>query len=159
MSNPQKPDMSYYQNHPELFNRPIRLDKEETSSPLKVISQFFEDYSLSEIRDHNQQMDYVCLSADSEGFHEPSERDFLLCYRNEEERVLEAAFLLSRNYDAASKPADKENLTPKLPHPLIGEIDLTDLQKRLVDIQHKLAQLCLIVTNAYSAGIDKLLKS
>jgi hypothetical protein len=151
--------MSEFTNHPELFNRPVRLDKEETANPLKVISQFFEDYSLSEIRDHNRQMDCVCLSADSEGFQEPGDRDFLLCYRNEEERVLEAAFLLSRNYDVADKPLQVENSTPKLPHPLISEIDLTDLQKRLVEIQHKLAQLCLVVTNAYSAAIDKLLNS
>jgi hypothetical protein len=151
--------MSEFVNHPELFNRPIRLDKEETSNPLKVISQFFEDYSLSEIRDHNRQMDYVCLSADSEGFQEPGDRDFLLCYRNEEERVLEAAFLLSRNYDPAENGPPAKNSAPVLPHPLIAEIDLTDLQKRIVDIQHKLAQLCLIVTNAYSSGIDKLLKS
>jgi hypothetical protein len=52
--------MSHYLNHPEFFNGPIRLTEEETNDPLKVVTSFFEDYSLSEIRDHNQQMDFVC---------------------------------------------------------------------------------------------------
>jgi hypothetical protein len=51
-----------------------------------------------------------------------------------------------------------KNIPEKALHPLIGEIDLTDLQKRIVDIQHRMAQLGLIVANAYSAGADKLLK-
>ena len=150
--------MSYYLNHPEFFNRPIRLTEEERKDPLKVVSCFFDDYTLSEIRDHNQQMDYVCLSADSQSFQEPDERDFLLCYRNEEEKVLEAAFLLSRNYDRAAKSPPAENTPQKPLLPLIGEIDLTDLQKRIVEIQHKVAQLCHIVASAYGAGIEKILK-
>ena len=150
--------MSYYLNHSEFFNRPIRLNEEEMSNPLKVVSGFFEDYSLSEIRDHNQQMDFVCLSTDSAPFQEPTERDHLLCYRKDEERALEAAYLLSRNFDASKKLPISEGSAPKVPHHLIGEIDLTEVQKRLVELQHKLAQLCLIVANAYSAGVDKLVK-
>jgi hypothetical protein len=150
--------MSYYLNHPEFFNGPVRLTKEEINDPLKVVSSFFEDYSLSEIRDHNQQMDHVCLSTDSPPFEEPSERDHLLCYRQDEERVLEAAFLLSRKSGSSAKLPPLENFPEKTLHPLIGEIDLTDLQKRIVDIQHRMAQLGLIVANAYSAGADKLLK-
>jgi hypothetical protein len=150
--------MSYYLSHPEFFNGPVRLTKEEINDPLAVVSSFFEDYSLSEIRDHNQQMDHVCLSTDSPPFEEPSGRDHLLCYRQNEERVLEAAFLLSRKSRSSAKLPPLENYPEKALHPLIGEIDLTDLQKRIVDIQHRMAQLGLIVANAYSAGAEKLLK-
>jgi hypothetical protein len=103
-------------------------------------------------------MDYVCLATDSPPFQEPGERDYLLCYRKDEERVLEAAFLLSRKSGSPAKFPPLENSPEKALHPLIGEIDLTDLQKRVVDIQHTMAQLGLIVANAYSAGADKLLK-
>jgi hypothetical protein len=151
--------MSYYLNHPDLFNRPICLDKEEMTDPIKVISQFFDDYSLSEIREHNEQKNHVCLSTDAAPFQEPDERDRLLCYRKDEERALEAAFLLSQNYCSSGKLPPSEVSPPKAPHHLIGEIDLTEVQKRLVEIQHKLAQLCLIVANAYSVGVDKLVKS
>jgi hypothetical protein len=150
--------MSQYLNHPEFFNKPIRLTQDETNNPLGVVSRFFDDYSLGEIRAHNQQMDYVCLSTDSPPFQEPTERDRLLCYRNDEERALEAAFLLSRKYDSASKPAPAESSTSKVPHHLVGEIDLTDLQRRLVEIQHRLAQLGVIVANAFNAGVDQLIQ-
>jgi hypothetical protein len=150
--------MSYYLNHPEFFNRPIRLTEEERNDPLKVVSCFFDDYTLSEIREHNQQIDHICLSTDAAPFQESDERDRLLCYRNDEERALEAAFLLSRKYDPTSKPAPTENSTSKVPHHLIAEIDLTDLQRRLVEIQHRLAQLGVIVAKAYSAGVDQLIQ-
>lgn len=151
--------MSYYLNHPEFFNGPIRLTEEEISDPLEVVSSFFEDYSLSEIRDHNQQMDHVCLSTDSPPFEEPSERDHLLCYRQDEERVLEAAFLLSRKFDSSAKMQPSETPPEKTLRPLIGEINLTDVQKRIVEIQHKVAQLAHIVADAYGSSIEKLLKS
>jgi hypothetical protein len=151
--------MSYYLDHPEFFNGPIRLTKEEINDPLEVVSSFFEDYSLSEIRDHNEQMDHVCLSTDSPPFEESSERDHLLCYRQDEERVLEAAFLLSRKSDSSAKMQPSETPPEKTLRPLIGEINLTDVQKRIVEIQHKVAQLCRIVADAYGSSIEKLLKS
>ena len=150
--------MSEFLNHPEFYDRPICLTEEERSDPLKIISCFFDDFRLSEIRDRNRQMDHVCLSTDMDPFDDPDERDRLLWYRRNEERLLEAAFLLSQNYDPAAKSLLLENPTPKVPHHLIGQIDLTDLQKRLVDIQYKLAQVCNVVANAYSVGVDKLAK-
>jgi len=150
--------MYHFQQHKEFFDRPVHLSDQEKVDPIRVIDGFFTDYSLSEIRELNQQMDHICLSTDSPPFEEPDERDRLLCYRNDEERALEAAFLLSRKYDPASKPAPTENSTSKVPHHLFGEIDLTDLQRRLVEIQHRLAQLGLIVANAYSAGVDQLIQ-
>ena len=150
--------MSYYLNHPEFFNGPIGLTEEERNNPLKIVSCFFDDYSLSEIREHNQQMDHVCLSTDTAPFQEPGERDRLLCYRKDEERALEAAFILSQNHSSSKTSPLSELSTQKVLHHLIGEIDLTEVQKRLVELQHKLAQLCLIVANAYSSGVDKLVK-
>jgi hypothetical protein len=150
--------MYHFQQHKEFFDKPVRLSDQETVNPISVIDCFFTDYSLSEIRELNQQMDHVCLSTDSPPFQEPSERDHLLCYRTDEERVLEAAFLLSRNYVPAKNLTPLEASAQKALHHLIGEIDLTEVQKRLVEIQHKVAQLCLIVSNAYSAGVDKLVK-
>jgi hypothetical protein len=151
--------MCHFQQHQEFFDKPIRLSDQEKTNPISVIDGFFTDYRLSEIRELNQQMDHICLSTDSPPFQDADERARLLCYREDEEKALEAAFLIWRNSESSAKLPPFESSTLKLPHHVIGEIDLTDLQKRLVEIQHKLAQLCLVVTNAYSAGIDKLLKS
>jgi hypothetical protein len=150
--------MYHFQQHKEFFDEPVHLSDEEKVSPIKVIDGFFTDYSLSEIRELNQQMDHICLSTDSPPFEEPDERDRLLCYRKDEERVLEAAFLLSRNFDSAAKLPPLKNSGEKALLPLIGEINLTDVQKRIVEIQHKVAQLCHIVANAYGCSIEKCLK-
>jgi hypothetical protein len=150
--------MYHFQQHKEFFDNPIHLSDQEKVNPIRVIDGFFTDYSLSEIRELNQQMDHICLSTDSPPFEEPDERDRLLCYRKDEERVLEAAFVLLRNLDSAAKRPPFKNSTEKSLLPLIGEINLTDVQKRIVEIQHKVAQLCHIVTSAYGASIEKLLK-
>jgi hypothetical protein len=150
--------MYHFQQHQEFFDKPIRLSDQEKANPISVIEGFFTDYRLSEIRELNQQMDHICLSTDSPPFQDADERDRLLGYREDEEKALEAAFLIWRNSDSSAKLPLLESSPEKALRPLIGEINLTDVQKRIVEIQHKVAQLCHIVVAAYGAGIEKLLK-
>lgn len=151
--------MSYYINHPEFFNGPVRLTQEEQQDPISVVSQFFADFSLSEIREINEQVTHICLATDMPPFENPTERDRLICYREYQERVLEAAFLLSGNPAPPSNRAAAENSTKKVVKLVIGDLDLTDVQERIVDIQYKVAQLCRIIAEAYGATIDKMLQA
>jgi hypothetical protein len=149
--------MSYYINHPEFFNGPVRLTQQEQQDPLSVVSQFFDDFSLSEIREINEQVTHACLATDMSPFENSSERDRLICYREYQERALEAAFLLLGNPALPVTKVAAENSNRKVVKLVIGDLDLTDVQKRIVDIQSNVAQLCHIIVEAYEATIEKVL--
>jgi hypothetical protein len=117
--------MLQYRNHRETFNNPILLSKEEMTEPLSVIANFFDDYSLSEIRAFNQEMDLVCLTSDSHPFDNGRERDRLLDFRQNELRLLEAAYLLTRLDPIALKEAQQLLAKNAAGNPIdVGDISL-----------------------------------
>jgi hypothetical protein len=150
--------MSHFQLNQHFFDEPMRLSEYEKADPLEVFDGFFTDYKLGEIRELNQQIDHICLSTDSPPFQDFNERARLLMYRQDEERLLEAALLLLRNSGSSPKQPPTENSLQNPLQSVIGEIDLADVQKRIIDIQYKVAQLCNIIVTAYGANIDKMLQ-
>jgi hypothetical protein len=148
--------MSHFQQLNKFYERPLLLSEEETKDPISVIKRFFEDYSLGEVRQIHKQIDHACLASDFPPFDNAEDRDSLLCYREGAEKVLEAAFLLVQ--EAITGP---QAITPKREslesiHPLNGQIDLNDLQKRVVDIQHKMAEVVHMVVVAWGNAVEKL---
>ncbi|HVU93724.1 MAG TPA: hypothetical protein VHE34_00805 [Puia sp.] len=148
--------MSHLQRHSKICDLPLLLSEGELKDPISVIKAFFEDYTLSEIREIHKLADHVCLASDFPPFDNAEYRDKLLCYRKGAEKILEAAFLLSQQ-DKPASPAISpkgEALESKLP--LNGEIDLNDLQKRVMDIQSDVAGVVKMVVEAWGNAVDKL---
>jgi hypothetical protein len=141
--------MSHVQQHKEFFNKPIYLSEEEKNAPLDVIKEFFADFSLSEVREIHEQMDQACLATDSHPFDQPEERDQLMFFRRKEEKALEAALQLLEQKPPL--PAEIVQQTTMRPSNANGEeIDLDDLQYKVVDIQNKFAGVVLTVVKAAS---------
>jgi hypothetical protein len=141
--------MSHFQQHKEFFNKPIYLSDEEKKAPLDVIKEFFADFSLSEVREIHEQIDQACLATDSHPFDEPEERDQLMYFRRKEEKALEAALQLLEQ--KPNLPAEIVQQTTTDPSDATGEeIDLDDLQYKVVDIQNKFAGVVLTVVKAAS---------
>lgn len=86
--------MSYFIAHRELFDRPLRLEKEERNDPFEVIKNFFRDYPLSDCREQFWNMMETCLTTDNAAFCEAEERDVLLQYYKDLEGMMEAAWLI-----------------------------------------------------------------
>jgi hypothetical protein len=144
--------MSHFQQHHGFYDKPIRLSEEEKKDPLKVIDEFFTDYNLSEIREINHDVDRVCLSSDAPPFHDPEEQDLLISYRESEEKVLEAAAILLERQEPGQQPG-KLSLSSKAWKCPEGAVDLDELQRRVLDIQLKVAELCQIVVKTWGEKI------
>jgi hypothetical protein len=87
--------MSEFLSHPEFFNQPVCLSQDELEFPMKVINQFFSDYSLSEVRDIHDNIGEVCLTSDSPPFSDGDQRANFLLYQNNVIRFFEAVFVLA----------------------------------------------------------------
>jgi hypothetical protein len=87
--------MSYFLEHPELFEQVLRLTREEKEQPIKVIEDFFNGYRLYECRELLWNMVECCLTTENTAFAEAGERDVLLQYFKDLEGMLEAAWLLA----------------------------------------------------------------
>jgi hypothetical protein len=92
--------MNPFINHPEFYNRPIRLDKDERDSPVEVMEDFFDSYRLHEVRQILWDMVQTAVTTDNYLFNDFDRRDFLFLFYEKLERFLESGFLLA-NQDAA----------------------------------------------------------
>jgi hypothetical protein len=81
--------------HHPIFAAPIRLTREQFENPTEVLSDFFDDYSLQDLRDTLWQVVKVCLTTDDHPFHEPFGRDALLALYESLETALEASYVLA----------------------------------------------------------------
>jgi len=148
--------MSHVQQNSKFYERPLFLSEEEMKVPISVIKRFFEDFALSEIREIHKQADHACLATDFPPFDNAEDRDRLLYYRKGAEKVLEAAFLLSQQDKPASPAISPRREALESHRSLNGEIDLNDLQTRVVDIQHKMAEVVQMVVVAWGKAAEKL---
>jgi hypothetical protein len=148
--------MSHFQQHNKFTDQPIRLSEDEMKDPISVIKAFFEDYTLREVREIHEQTDHACLATDFPPFDNAEDRDRLLYFRKGAEKVLEAAFLLCQQDKSASPATSPKREQLESIRPLNGEIDLNDLQKRVLDIQHKMAGVVQMVVVAWGKAAEKL---
>ena len=89
--------MSQYLEQKELFDKVLRLTKEEIQDPMLTIEQFFSDYRLHECRHHLWTMVETCLTTENTGYNGAEERGNLLWQHRDLERLLEACSLLLKN--------------------------------------------------------------
>lgn len=88
--------MQPFDLHPEFYNQPIVLTKEEVLNPLSVIEEFFNDVNLIEIRAYLYKLLEVALTKPNDLFAEAYERDTILCLCKQLEKVVEAAWVVNK---------------------------------------------------------------
>lgn len=84
--------MRNFELHPEFYNQPILLTEEEKKNPLPVIREFFGDVKLVEVRMHLYNLLEVALTRPNTIYDETSERDHLLFFIKQFEKIIDATF-------------------------------------------------------------------
>lgn len=86
--------MNRYEQHKEFFSQPIRLCEEDKQDPAAVITSFFIDIHLYEVREHLSALLETALTTDNDEYAEPAKRAALLSFLQKLEEMAEAAWLL-----------------------------------------------------------------
>lgn len=86
--------MNQFQNHPDFYDKPIRLSEEQNAQPLGVLRQFFQNCHLHEIRKTLWKMLETSLTVRYSIFDDAAERSHLFWFYRELETMIEASFLL-----------------------------------------------------------------
>jgi len=145
--------MSHFQQHPAFFNKPIKLTEEEKKDPMSVIIDFFTDYNLSEVREINQSIDHICLTSDAPPFDDPEERDNLLSFRENEEKLMEAALLLMETQSEGPTPVRPPHSKVDGDGQAIEGMDIKDVQSKVFRLQSELAELSKSLIKSYGGGV------
>lgn len=87
--------MQNFELHPEFYNKPVLLTEEEIKSPIAVIRQFFGDVPLIEVRIHLYNLLEVALTRSNTIYDEARERDAVLCFIKQLEKVIEIAWVIN----------------------------------------------------------------
>lgn len=88
--------MSEFLNHPDFFNQPVLLSKNERKHPLLVLREFFDDYRLSELRHICEEIEEICLTTDHPSFSASEQRANFMLYERRLITLFEAAFVLAK---------------------------------------------------------------
>ena len=86
--------MHHFNLHSDFYNQPVQLTEGEKLDPLPVIRQFFEDVKLVEVRIHLYNLLEVALTTPNTIYDEASERDAIVFFVKQLEKMGEAACLL-----------------------------------------------------------------
>jgi hypothetical protein len=88
--------MKTYNHHPQWYNQPLRLTREQKHDPFLVIDDFFECYHLNEVREILWRwMEEVVCSPHSIS-SDPLERSNHIYFYEKIEELVEAAFMLEK---------------------------------------------------------------
>jgi hypothetical protein len=85
--------MQHFRSHPEFYNRPIRLTGED---PQMVITRFFQDYHLHELRQALWNWFEAAITADTVWFEEASDRCGLVILYSRLEELIEATCIIDK---------------------------------------------------------------
>jgi len=88
--------MQPFDLNPEFYNYPIWLSEEEKQDPVNVIKQFFEDVKLIEVRQYLSNMLEACLASPNSLYDDCKERDTILCFCKQLEKMVDAAHVLGK---------------------------------------------------------------
>lgn len=81
--------MNHFLNRPDIYNQPIRLDKE---NPQEVIKNFFLDFHLSDVRQELWNMVEAALTTNHPNYSDSKRRDTLLYFYSQLELLIEAVY-------------------------------------------------------------------
>lgn len=83
-------------NHPQWFNQPLRLSKEEKHNPHMVIEAFFDSYHLQDVRQILWRWLVAVISSSLSISSEPLERNNHIYFYEKLEELVEAALVMKR---------------------------------------------------------------
>jgi hypothetical protein len=102
--------MKTYNNHPQWYNQPLRLTKEQKSDPLPVLDDFFECYHLNEVRQTFWEWLTEVHSSQRSIAIEPLDRSNYIYFYEKIEGVIEAAFVLKKRIHKHRRRWEKRKL-------------------------------------------------
>lgn len=95
-----RPGMSFsgktHNNHPQWYNQPLRLSKEEKRDPLLVLDDFFECYHLNDVRQILWQWLTTVISSHQSISNDALDRDNHLYFYEKIEEIIEAAYVMKK---------------------------------------------------------------
>lgn len=86
--------MSQYKQNKDFYNTPYLLTEEQKKQPLTVIEDFFSYVHLHQAREILADLLHIALTSDSDEFHTGQDRSRIICFCNQVEQLIEAAYLL-----------------------------------------------------------------
>lgn len=109
-----RPGMSFcgktHNNHPQWYNQPLRLSKEQKRDPLSVMEEFFQCYHLNETRQTLWEwLTEVVSSSQSTSIGVHGRTDHMFFYEKIEE-LIEAAFILNNRRSKQRCKKEKRRL-------------------------------------------------
>ena len=99
-----------YNKHPQWYNEPLRLTKEQNHDPFLVLTEFFECYQLNEIREILWQWTSSIISSPGVISIEPLERSNHLYFYEKIEEFIEAGFILKKKIQKHRRKQEKRKL-------------------------------------------------
>ncbi|OQP45096.1 hypothetical protein A4D02_34665 [Niastella koreensis] len=99
-----------HNNHPQWYNQPIRLTKEQKRDPLPVLDDFFECYHLNEVRYILWEWLTEALSSQRSVAIEPLERNNHIYFYEKIEGIIEAAYVIKKKIHKHRHKREKRKL-------------------------------------------------
>jgi hypothetical protein len=84
--------MQHFLSHPELFNKPLRISKEQSTDAIKT---FFQEFALYEVRQNLWNWLEAALTTENGWFDEPQDRASLIAFYYSLEELVEAAQVIN----------------------------------------------------------------
>jgi hypothetical protein len=97
-----------YNNHPQWYNQPLRLTKDQKPDPLPVLDDFFECYHLNEVRQTLWEWLTEVLSSQRSIAIEPLDRNNYIYFYEKIEGIIEVAFVLKNKIHKHRRRKEKE---------------------------------------------------
>jgi hypothetical protein len=88
--------MKTYNNHPQWYNKPIRLSEEQTNNPTPVFDEFFQCYHLNEVRQTMWRWLVTVVSSAGSVSNDPHERNNDLYFYEQIEMLVEGVWVIHR---------------------------------------------------------------
>ena len=99
-----------HNNHPQWYNQPIRLTKEQKRDPLPVLDDFFECYHLNEVRHTLWEWLTEVVSSRRSIAIEPLERGNHIYFYEKMEGIIEAAYVMKKKIHMHRHKLEKRKL-------------------------------------------------
>jgi hypothetical protein len=145
--------MSRFKDHPDIYDQPICLSKEQISDPNLTIKDFFANYCLSELRKIQDDIQKVCLTSEDAAFSDPKGRSNLLGYNDKLICLLEAASQLHEKINSPNKVANPERAITVSTAAKSNYKQVSELVTAINDVAVDVAKLCVVIMNAWHTKV------
>ena len=109
--------MKTYNHHPQWYNQPLRLTREQKNDPSLVIEDFFECYHLNEVREILWKWMEEVVSSHRSIASNPIERSNHIYFYEKIEALVEAALVLEKRRRKAQRKRNRNrHIKVAVPH-------------------------------------------